>query len=602
MVQSLDPGIARLLEDIRDAAIVVDARDGQIVLWNESATAIFGYPAIDALGRSIDSIVVDLRRDLLRAPTAAASGEPQPPAGRGTHVEDGRMLELRAERADGFELRVEVTLSELTAGIGSAPLVLIIARDVTMRRVLEQRTVQAFRDPLTGLPNRALFLDRLEQALLRDDRAVGSVALLFLDLDRFKIINDSLGHQTGDRLLVAASKRIQGCLRAEDTASRLGGDEFTVLLEGIHDVREAVGIAERISDELDEPFQLGEHEIYISASIGIAMATDRDTLPDDLLRDADVAMYRAKRQGKARYVVFDPSMNAHALERLRLEYELRRAVEQQEFVVHYLPVVRLSTGRIQTLEALVRWQHPRRGLLDPEAFLPVAEEMGLSGAIGRWVLWEACALGASLRERFDDVSNPVVTINLTARQFHQPSLAEDIEHALRGARLPPSALGLEVTESVMMEDVQATNSALQTLKGLGVTLAIDDFGTGFSSLAYLRSFPVNFLKIDETFVAGLGRKLDDEVIVAAMIGLAHALDYTVIAEGVERVDQVERLKHMGCDVAQGSYFTEPLPAAEVPTLYGRDLLQGASDPTEGRVALLRSDQVDPGTDSGARSA
>jgi EAL domain-containing protein (putative c-di-GMP-specific phosphodiesterase class I) len=357
---------------------------------------------------------------------------------------------------------------------------------------------------------------------------------------------------------------------------------FSFLWAGTPAVRGGGPSPAPIADELRAPFQLAEHEVFVSASIGIALADDRMIQPDDLLRNADVAMYRAKRQGKARYVVFDPSMNAHALERLRLETELRRAVERQEFVVYYQPVVRLSTGRIQALEALLRWRHPRRGLVLPDEFVPLAEEMGLIGTIGQWVLWEACALGSRLYQSCEGGA-PGVTINLSPRQFHQSSLAEDIERALHGNGLPPSHLGLEITESVMMSDVQAASAALQTLTQLGVTLAIDDFGTGFSSLAYLRRFPVNYLKIDETLIAGLGRELDDEVVVAAIIGLAQALDYAVIAEGVERADQIERLQRMGCDLAQGTIFCAPLPAEDTPNLLGRALRHGQS-PAEQSVA------------------
>ena len=447
---------------------------------------------------------------------------------------------------------------------GSVKEVTLIIEDVTERKMLEDRlSYQAFHDPLTGLPNRALLLDRLEHALERVERREDyKVAVLFTDLDNFKYVNDSLGHKAGDTLLVEASRRISSCLRPEDTVARLGGDEFVVLLEGVSGVAEATMVAERIAHELEAPFDLNGQEVFVTTSTGIVLGGPGEA--EDLLRDADVAMYRSKEAGKDRHEVYQSGMRARSAKRLGLEGDLRRAVERggEDFVVRYQPEIEVETGRTVGFEALVRWRHPERGLVLPGEFVPLAEDTGLIVPIGLRVLEQACRQAQIFRKaRNANQSNghPIMYVNLSARQFKEPKLVEEISRIIGATGMEPSSLALEITESDVMSDASAAVVALSKLKALGVGLAIDDFGTGYSSMSYLKRFPVDYLKIDRSFVSGLGEGTgDDEVIAAGMVSLAHALGLGVIAEGVETGAQLARLKEMGCEVAQGYYFAMPL--------------------------------------------
>lgn len=437
--------------------------------------------------------------------------------------------------------------------------------DITERKALEdQLAYQAFHDALTGLPNRALLTDRLEHALARAERSESSVAVLFLDLDRFKIVNDSLGHEVGDELLKAVGRRLQRCLRPEDTAARIGGNEFVVLLEDIASASYAVRVAERIIAALRTPFDVAGHEMVVTTSIGIALSSHGHGA-SDLLRDADVAMYRAKDKGKARYQVFDPSMNALAMRRLELENQLRRGIERGELRVYHQPKVEISDGRVVGMEALVRWEHPERGLIPPAEFVALAEETGLILPLGRWVLEEACRQAKEWQELYSDC-RPTMSVNLSARQLQQPNLLEEISEVLGATELEPCGLVLEITESVIMEDAEANIATLEGLKGLGVKLAIDDFGTGYSSLAYLKRFPVDVIKIDRSFVHGLGVSPKEAAIVQAVIDLAEALGLEPIAEGIESAEQARQLLEMGCYVGQGYHFTRPLPSTEATNL------------------------------------
>ena len=445
---------------------------------------------------------------------------------------------------------------------GNVREVTLIIEDVTERKALEDRLAhQAYHDPLTGLPNRALLLDRLKHLLKRIERwgDAGKVAVLFTDLDNFKYVNDSLGHEAGDELLVGVAGRISSCLRPEDTVARLGGDEFVVLLDGVADVEEASAVAERIARELEAPFDLNGQEVFVTTSTGIVVGGP-DTA-EDLLRDADVAMYRGKEAGKDRYEVYEPEMRARTSERLGLEGDLRRAVERgcEEFVVRYQPQVDAVTGRTVGLEALVRWNHPERGLVPPNDFIPLAEETRLIVPIGQRVLWEACRRAREWDSLRPEGPTVEVSVNLSARQFRDPGLLEDVARVLGETGLHPGALTLEITEGVLTEDTPVVLATVQYLKLLGVKLAIDDFGTGYSSLAYLKRFPVDYLKIDGSFVAGLGEDAKDETIVSGTVGLAHGLGLKVVAEGVETEGQLERLREMECDVAQGYLFSRPLP-------------------------------------------
>jgi len=436
-----------------------------------------------------------------------------------------------------------------------------LQREIAERRELEEQlTHQAFHDPLTGLPNRALFFDRLELALERARRRDVEVAVLFMDLDDFKVINDSLGHEVGDQVLLAVVERLENCMLAEETLARFGGDEFTVLLEDVSGPSDAARVAERIGGALRAPFVLRGRERFVTTSVGISFGGRGGERPGDLLRNADLAMYQAKARGRNRHAVFEPVMGERALQRLELEGALRRALERKEFRLHYQPKVSLESGEIVAMEALIRWEHPAQGLVFPAQFVPVAEEIDLIAPIGRWVLEEACRQARRWHARFSGMPPLKVCVNLSAKQFQHCALLEDIGAALRETGLDPSALDLEITESVVMEDAPATIATLRDLKGLGVNLAIDDFGMGYSSLSYLKRFPVDFLKVDRSLIQGIGEGPKDEAILSALVTLAHSMGTRTIAEGVETKEQLARLREAGYDFGQGYYFARPLPS------------------------------------------
>jgi diguanylate cyclase (GGDEF)-like protein len=400
------------------------------------------------------------------------------------------------------------------------------------------------------------------------ERREKSVAVLFLDLDNFKLVNDSLGHEAGDKLLVSVAQRLQGTLRAEDTAARLGGDEFTILLEDIADASSAVRVADQITRALEAPFEVEGREVFVNTSIGIALNTAARERPTDLLRNADVALYRAKAHGKATWEVFDAAMNILSLERLELEADLRRAIERREFVVHYQPQLDLQTGGMDGWEALVRWWHPERGLVSPAAFLSVAEETGLINQIGYLVLEEACHQAKEWQERHPSADSPLkMSVNISARQFQRPDeLVREVVRILDETGLAPSCLVLEITESMIMGDAEHNVDVLGRLKDLGVRVAIDDFGTGYSNLGYLKRFPVDMLKVDKSFVDGLGENPEETAIVEAVISLSRALDLRTVAEGIETTEQLDHLRALGCELGQGYYFSEPLPADKASAL------------------------------------
>ncbi|MCA2214422.1 putative bifunctional diguanylate cyclase/phosphodiesterase [Jidongwangia harbinensis] len=415
---------------------------------------------------------------------------------------------------------------------------------------------QAFHDSLTGLASRALFQTRMENAFAT--APTGGVASLFVDLDRFKVVNDSLGHATGDLLLIGVAERITGCLRGGDTAARLGGDEFAVLVPGVAGVEEVVPVAERILEALREPFDLAGKETFVSCSIGIAFAEAGTYDAAELMVHADLAMYQAKKQGKDRYEIFEPEMQASFQAGLAMEADLRRAVVRHEFELRYQPIVHLRTGEITGLEALVRWQHPERGLVPPLEFIPLAEETGLIVPIGEWVLREACRQTARWNERRTD--QPLsVSVNLSAVQLDQGDLPALVESALADSGLPAASLVIELTESLVVDHRPGTLAQLERLKALGVRLAIDDFGTGYSSLAYLRRFPVDILKIDKSFVDDVGDDLAAAALTLGIIQLGQALQLSTVAEGIEDIEQLNELADGNCELGQGYYFAEPLP-------------------------------------------
>jgi diguanylate cyclase len=420
---------------------------------------------------------------------------------------------------------------------------------------------QAFHDALTGLPNRLLLLDRLGQALLRNDE--GTVAVLFLDLDRFKVINDSLGHEAGDELLLEVSRRLEHALKAVDTVARFGGDEFVIVCERVAGAAEARSVAERVAAAFIEPFTVAEGgRVSVTASIGIAVAVGPGDAPTDLLRDADAAMYRAKEQGRARIEVFDAVLRSRVVVRLETERSLRRAVARGELRVRYQPIVELSIESVVGAEALMRWRHPTRGLIAPGHFIDVAEETGLIVPMGEWMIGEVVEELAKLRAQ-PALDQLVLSVNLSARQFMGPELVDAIRSNVRRHDVDPARLCLEVTESVLLDDVDASAAALHALKDLGVRLAVDDFGTGYSSLGYLKMFPFDQLKIDQAFTAGLGENEADDAIVLATVRMAHALGMEVVLEGVETQVQRDRACELGCDFAQGYLFAPPQRASEV---------------------------------------
>jgi len=437
-------------------------------------------------------------------------------------------------------------------------------QDITNRKRAEEQLLHdAFHDALTGLPNRALFADHVKMAIQRarrnSERRNGGklFAILFLDLDRFKVVNDSLGHLVGDGLLVDIARRLETCLRPGDTVARLGGDEFTILLEDLEDVRDAVEVAERVQEAVSERFQIEGHDVFTTASIGIAPSTTAYDNAEEILRDADTAMYRAKSLGKNRHEVFDKVMHDRAMRLLQLETDLRRAVEREELSLNYQPIISLKTGKIAGFEALVRWNHPSNGFISPSEFIPIAEETGLIIPLGAWVLREACRQMRAWMQA-DEWRRPLtISVNLSSKQFTQPDLIEQVAAILNETGLPATCLKFEITESMVMENVETAVHMLSELRALGVELSIDDFGTGYSSLSYLHRFPINTLKIDRSFVMRMTDNAENGEIVRTIITLARSLDMNVVAEGVETQVQLEQLRMLDCDFGQGYLFSRP---------------------------------------------
>ena len=440
--------------------------------------------------------------------------------------------------------------------------------DITERKQMERQLLHdALHDGLTQLPNRALFMDRLEQQLKRTQtQEQYEFAVLFLDLDRFKVVNDSVGHLIGDKLLIEIARRLEECINPTDTVARLGGDEFTILLENIQSIEEATLVAERIYHALALPFHLDGYELFTSASIGIALSSDGYEKPEDILRDADLTMYSAKEQGKARYEVFDPSMHKLAINRLQLETDFRRGLERQEFRVYYQPITSLVTGNLSGFEALARWQHPTRGLVSPTEFIPIAEETGLIVSFGNWLLKEACQQLRNWQVKYNLHPPLKISVNLSGKQLKEPSLVDQIDAILQETGLEGQFLKLEITESILMGNLETATKILLALREKKIQLSIDDFGTGYSSLSYLHRFPVNTLKIDRSFIEQMQSNQGNSAIVKTIVTLAHLLNMDVIAEGIETTSQLAQLKLLKCEHGQGYYFSKPLTKEEAEEL------------------------------------
>lgn len=511
-----------------------------------------------------------------------------------------RILKEQLQTTDIYEFRQadkKLILEISSASIqfkGQDTSAVLVIHDITDRKRAEEQLLHnAFHDPLTGLPNRALFMDRLGCAVEHAKRQENYLfAVLFIDLDRFKVINDSLGHTFGDQLLIGMASRLEACLRPTDTVARLGGDEFTILLEDVKDVSDAVRVAERIQAELRLPFDLGGQEVFTAASIGIALSTRDYDKPEALLRDADIAMYRAKALGKARYEVFNLGMHTRAMALLQLETDLRLAIERGEFQIHYQPIVSLKTGTITGFEALLRWQHPVRGFISPAEFIPVAEETGLIIPIGNWVLREACYQICAWQARFPANPPLTVSVNISGKQFSQPDLIEQIRQILQETNLAPQSLRLEITESVLMENTESAVSMLLQLKAMNIQLYMDDFGTGYSSLSYLHRFPIDTLKIDRSFISTTNLDGRNSGIVQTIIMLAHNLGMDVIAEGIETQLQLAFLKTLGCEYGQGYFFSKPVVAEVAEVLIAKQgVFEGSAfaDNRQPRAANYPSD-------------
>ena len=446
-------------------------------------------------------------------------------------------------------------------------------------RLYERVRHQAFHDPLTRLANRSLFRDRLDHALARSTRGLRTVSVLFVDLDDFKTINDTHGHTVGDALLVAAGERLLSVVRPGDTVARLGGDEFAVLLEDVEDNRDAIAPAERILAAFSVPFQIAGNELFIGGSIGIAMGAAGEKSADELLRNADFAMYQAKSMGKARYALFEARMRDAAVERGELARLLRRALDRDELVLHYQPIIDLRSGEVRGLEALIRWQQPDRGLLMPGSFIDIAEETGLIVPIGRWVLREACRQARAWQERFPSEPPLSISVNLSARQFTDPRLVSDIAAAIHDSGIPPTSLVLEITESLLVRETDGTISKLRAIRAMGVRLAIDDFGTGYSSLSYLQRFPLDVLKIDRAFTDAVGNA-EGSALVRSIVDIGRSLHLSTVAEGIERPEQPAQLLALQCDLGQGFLMNRPQDAGAIEAFLARWEASRQPDPAK----------------------
>lgn len=542
--------IRLIVESAKDAIILID-QSGRIISWNHAAEVIFGYAQDETRGLSVSDLFPSRYYH-----TQTDKGINSLVA-LGLLQNERNAIEVNGLKRDGQEFPVEISFSswETVEGVFYSGII----RDVTERKRLEEQlTHQALHDPLTNLANRVLFRDRVEHALTKLDRHKTSLSVLFLDLDNFKTINDSLGHVAGDRLLISFAERLQSCLRNSDTAARLSGDEFAILIEDAKGQETAAVIADKINDVLRLPIVVDGKDVFVSISIGIAVTKTGEEKPEELLRNADVAMYMAKRQGKGRYVIFESQMHEALMERIEIEDNMRQAIENEEFALHFQPIIDLETERTVGMESLVRWNHPQKGLISPAQFIPIAEDTNLILPLGKWILEEACRQAQVWQYQYDNKAYLSISVNLSIRQFQQKELVAIVSNALVKSGLAPQRLILEITENHMLQNTETTIKRLHELKKLGVRLAIDDFGTGYSSLSYLQRFPIDIIKIDKSFIDKINQTKEGVALTRAIIMMSESLNLKTIAEGIEQAEQAETLQHLGCEFGQGFYFSKPL--------------------------------------------
>ncbi|HEY7630580.1 MAG TPA: EAL domain-containing protein, partial [Thermoleophilaceae bacterium] len=548
LVRTSEARLSSLVQHASDLITVIDA-EARIVYQSPSIERVLGYSAEDMIGKRLDELLTAGGESRLLQ--LLADGDEY--AGR-----EGEAIECTLRHSDGTQRQFEILRSNLLHDESVRGIVLN-GRDVSERKAFEEQLAhQAFHDPVTNLANRALFVERVRHAIARTRRDDEGLAVIFLDLDDFKTINDSLGHAAGDQVLLDVAKRLESCVRASDTAARFGGDEFAVLLEDVESLQEASDAAERIIEAFQHPLQIGAKELSVRASIGIAMAgSGGSSEADELIRNADAAMYIAKRDGKGGYRMFEPEMHEVVVARLELRADLQRAIANNEFELHYQPVVRLKDGTVCGFEALLRWQHPERGMMQPDSFIPFAEETGLIVPMGRWVLREGCRKAKIVQEQFPMEPPLTMSVNLSVKQLQHSDIVADVRDAIEEAEIDPRCLTLEITETVVMADADLAVERLNELKTLGVRLAMDDFGTGYSSLSYLSRFPVDVLKMDRSFLRE-GQSPEESGLASAVVALGQTLALEVVAEGIELEEQWFTLRELGCEHGQGFYFARPM--------------------------------------------